>query len=114
MPSEPTSERPRHGIERLDARAVADHASRSAMQPRPHGKRLENAAAAALVKGNELQQVVELLEMLLVEVVEKSARADGMPRDFDIVNVPVPVRADLVGRRHARDNIAQRVQWFGT
>ena len=43
---------------------------------------------------------MELFEMILVEIVEEAARADRMPRDLQIVNVPVPVLADLVDRRH--------------
>ena len=36
--------------------------------------------------------MMQLLEMILVEIVEEAARADRMPRDLEIVNVPVPVR----------------------
>jgi hypothetical protein len=42
---------------------------------------------------------MELLEMVLIEVVEETAGADRMPGDFEIVNVPVPVLANLVGGR---------------
>ena len=40
--------------------------------------------------------------MVLIEIVEKAARADRMPGDLEIVNVPVPVLAHLVGRRHGQ------------
>ena len=62
----------------------------------------ENRSAAVAVKVHEPQQVMELFEMILIEIVEKPARADRMPRDLEIVNVPVPVRADLVGRCHGQ------------
>ena len=44
---------------------------------------------------------MELLEVILIEIVEEAARADRMPRDLEIVNVPLPVRANVVDRRHA-------------
>ena len=37
--------------------------------------------------------------MILVEVVEESARADRVFRDLEVVNVPVPVLADAIDRR---------------
>ncbi len=46
--------------------------------------------------------------MVLVEIVEKAAGADRMPRDLEIVNVPVPVRAHVVGRRHGQTISAPR------
>src|SRR5262249_25694181 len=56
---------------------------------------VQNAAAPALVKGNKPQEVVQLLEVVVVEVVEKSTGPDGMPCHVEVVNVPVPVVADL-------------------
>ena len=56
----------------------------------------ENRSAAIAVKGHEPQQMMELFEMILIEIVEKAARADRMPRDLEVVNVPVPVLAHLV------------------
>ena len=44
---------------------------------------------------------MELLEMVLVEVVEETARADRVPRDLEIVYVLLPVLADRVSRCHA-------------
>ena len=46
--------------------------------------------------------MVELLEVILVEVVEEPAGADRMPGDFEVVNVAVPVRADLVDALHGQ------------
>jgi len=43
---------------------------------------------------------MQLFEMILVEIVEEAARADGMPRNLQVVNVPVPVLSDLRRRRH--------------
>src|SRR5450759_2475152 len=39
--------------------------------------------------------------MILIEILEKPAGPDWMPRDLEVVNVLVPVRANLVCRRHA-------------
>ena len=61
----------------------------------PHG-------VADWARRSQAEQVMELFEMILIEIVEESSRADGMPGDFEIVDVPVPVLADLVDRRHAR------------
>ena len=44
--------------------------------------------------------MMELLEMILIEIVEEPARADRMPGDFEIVDVPFPVVANLVDCRH--------------
>ena len=57
----------------------------------------ENRSAAVAVKVDEPQQMVELFEMILIEIVEEPARSDRMPRDLEVVNVPVPVLANLVG-----------------
>ena len=61
----------------------------------------EHAPAAVAVEVDEPQQVVQLLEMILIEIGEEARRADRMRRDLEIVNVPVPVLAD-VGRGGAR------------
>ena len=68
----------------------------------------ENHSASVAVKVDEPQQMMELFEMILVEVVEEAARADGMSCDFQIVYVPAPVRAHVVDRRHARTISAER------
>src|SRR5262245_64059540 len=60
----------------------------------------KNRSATIAVKVHEPEQVMQLFEMILVEIVEKAARADGMPRDLQVVNVPVPVLTDLRRRRH--------------
>jgi hypothetical protein len=39
--------------------------------------------------------------MVLLEVIEETAGADRVPGNFEIVNVPGPVLANLVDRRHA-------------
>ena len=59
----------------------------------------ENRSALIAVKSDEPQQVVELFEMVLVEIVEEAARADRMPCDLEVVNVLVPVVADVVDGR---------------
>ena len=62
----------------------------------------ENRSAAVAVEVDEPQQMMELLEMILIEIVEEAARADRMRGDLEIVNVPVPVRADVVCRSHGQ------------
>ena len=61
----------------------------------------ENPASAISVEVDEAQQVMELLEVILIEIVEEPARPDRMLRDLEIVDVPLPVRANVVDRRHA-------------
>ena len=63
---------------------------------------LENAAASVSVKADETRQVMKLLEVILIEVVEESARPDGMTRDLEIVDVLIPVRPNVVYRRHGQ------------
>ena len=63
---------------------------------------LENRSAAVAVKGHEPQQVVELFEMVLIEIVEKPAGTDRMRGDLEVVNVLVPVHADLICRGHGQ------------
>jgi hypothetical protein len=46
--------------------------------------------------------VVQLFEMVLIEVGEEARRADRMGRDFEIVNVPVPVLANGGSARSSR------------
>jgi len=41
--------------------------------------------------------MMQLFEMVLIEIVEESARADGMPRDLEVVNVMIPVGANVGG-----------------
>jgi hypothetical protein len=44
---------------------------------------------------------MELFEVILIEVVEKAARADGVTRNLEIVDVLIPVRPNVVYRCHA-------------
>jgi hypothetical protein len=62
---------------------------------------LEDPQPAVAFEVHEPEQVVELLEMVLIEIVEESARPDRVPRDLEIVYVLFPVLADCVGRGHA-------------
>ena len=61
----------------------------------------EHRPASIAVEVDEPQQVVELFEVVLVEIVEESTRADRMTRDLEVVDVPFPVVAHLGERRHA-------------
>jgi hypothetical protein len=61
----------------IDARAAAD---------------VEHTPPRQIVEGDEAQQVMQLVEVVLVEVVEEPGRAGRMPRDREIVNMVVPVR----------------------
>src|SRR4051794_32305739 len=51
---------------------------------------------------DEPQEVVEFFEMILIQIVEEATGADRMPRNLEVVNVPLPVRAHLVYGRHGR------------
>ena len=72
--------------------------ARSTPAPQPTSSTAEPAIA---VEVDEPQQVMQLLEVILVEIVEEPARPDRMPRDLEIVNVMLPVGADLVDGGHA-------------
>jgi glycerol-3-phosphate dehydrogenase len=52
---------------------------------------------------------MQFLEVILIQVVEESARPDRMTSDVEIVNVSLPVLANLIGRRHG-DTILLRVR----
>jgi hypothetical protein len=67
----------------------------------------ENRSTRKAVKPHEPEQVMQLLEMILVEIVEKPTGTDWMPRDVEIVDVPGPVCADLLCCRHGQ-TISQR------
>jgi hypothetical protein len=43
---------------------------------------------------------MQFIEVILVEVVKKPARADRVLRDLQVVNVVIPVLADFRRRRH--------------
>ena len=66
---------------------------------------LENRSAAVAVKVDERQQVMEFLEVIVIQIVEKAAGADRMPRDFQVVNMRVPVLTHVIGRRHRQNYI---------
>ena len=44
--------------------------------------------------------MVKFLEVILIEIVKEAARADGMLRDLEIVDVLFPVRPHLFRSRH--------------
>ena len=60
----------------------------------------EHRTAGPAVEVHEPQQMVKLLEMVLIEVVEKATRADRMLRDLEIVNMPFPVFTHLLDADH--------------
>ena len=63
----------------------------------------EHLAPAPAVEVHEPQQMVQLFEVILVEIVEEAARANGMLRDLEIVDVLFPVVAHFVHGRHGRN-----------
>jgi len=63
--------------------------SRTARGRRPRRSRLREPFAAAAVKVDEPEQMVEFFKMVLVEIVEKSPGAGRMCGDLEVVNVPV-------------------------
>ncbi len=62
---------------------------------------LEHRLAAIAVEIDQPQQVMQLFEVILVQILEEPARPDRVRRDFEIVDVLFPVRADFVDGRHA-------------
>ena len=46
--------------------------------------------------------MVQLLEMIFLEIGEEARRPDGMPGDLEIVDVLIPVGADVGCRRGYR------------
>ena len=62
---------------------------------------VENRTPAVAVKVDEPEQVVQLLEMIPVEIVEELARTGRMPGDLQIMDMRVPVRTDILDRRHS-------------
>jgi hypothetical protein len=85
-------------VDARDVRASPGESNEIDACPAPH---LENRAATIAVERNQVQEVMELLEVVFVEVVEESARADRVLGDLEIVNVPFPVRSDFVRFCHA-------------
>jgi len=61
---------------------------------------MQNQAVAIAVKVNEPDEMMQLLEMILIEIVEKPAGSDGVSRDLEIVDVPVPVSTNLFSGGH--------------
>lgn len=62
--------------------------------------------AGVTIEIDEPEQVMELLEMVLIQVGEKAWRPDRMRRDFEIVDVLVPILANIVrgcGRRRRHE-----------
>jgi hypothetical protein len=45
---------------------------------------------------------MKLFEVILIQVVEKTAGTDRVPRDLEVVNVLIPVRANVGGRCHGQ------------
>ncbi len=72
--------------------------ARSTAAPQPTSS---TALPAVAVEVDQPQQMMQLLEVILIEIVEEPARADRMPGDLEIVDVPFPVGADFVDGRHA-------------
>ena len=56
---------------------------------------VEHAAAAIAVEVDQPQQMVQLLEVILIEIGEEARRADRVRGDLEIVNVLVPVVANV-------------------
>jgi glycerol-3-phosphate dehydrogenase len=69
----------------------------------PH---FEDGQTPVIVEVHQPEQVVQLLEVVLVQVVEETARPHRMPGDLEIVDVLLPVGPHFVDGRHA-DNIAR-------
>src|SRR3989442_1130879 len=66
---------------------------------------VENRSTAIAVKVHQPNQMMQLLEVVPVEVVEEPTRSRRFVRHLEIVDMGVPVRANLVNRRHAENYI---------
>ena len=69
---------------------------------------VEHALAAIAVEVDQPQQMVQLLEVVLIEVGEEPRRADRMRRDLEIVDVLVPVVADVGSRWRRAGEMTRR------
>src|SRR5206468_12385921 len=74
----------------------------------------DHPTSAPAVKVYEVEQMVELFEMVLIEIVEEPARADGLLGDLQVVDVPVPVFAHGVDGRHEQtiSGVRSRLQFL--
>ena len=81
--------------------AMAPPFAKRARSTRGAAADFEHGLATIAVEVDEPQQVVQLLEMILIEIVEESARPDRMRGDLEIVDMLFPVRANFVDGRHA-------------
>jgi len=52
---------------------------------------------------HETKEVMKLFEMILVEIVKEPPRSDRVPRDLEIVNVLLPIGADVLDGCHEGD-----------
>ena len=66
---------------------------------------LQDTFTPVALEVHEAQQVVQLFEMILIEILKEARAANRMVRDFEIVNVPVPVRANIGGRGSRHESV---------
>ena len=62
----------------------------------------EDAPAGVLFERDKFQQMVELFEVVLIEVVKEAARSNWMVGDFEVVNVSIPIVANLRDGAHRK------------
>ena len=61
---------------------------------------IENRTPAVAVKVHKPGQVVQLLEMIRVEIGEKSFRTGRMMRNLHVMNMVVPIVANILDTHH--------------
>lgn len=87
-------DRRRRQIDAGDQRATLRKAGEIGARPTPD---FEHAATGVAIEVDEAEQVMEFFEVILVQIGEEAGRSDGMRCDLEIVNVTVPVLANVGG-----------------
>jgi hypothetical protein len=84
----------RREIDARDGRTTAGEPRQIRARAATH---LQNLTARIAVEGDETKQVVKFFEMILIEIGEESWCPDRMFGDFQIVDVTIPVFANVAG-----------------
>lgn len=85
----------------VDARHVRTATSKPRQVDAGATPDFEDRAPEVAAEVHQPKEVVQFLEVILIQIVEKAARSDRMIGNLEIVDVPLPVAADFVDIRHA-------------
>ena len=92
-------DRRRGEVDARDDRAAARKARQVGAGAAAH---FEHPFAAPSVEVDQPQEVMQFFEVILIEIAEESRRSHRMRGDLEIVNVVIPVVADVGRRRMTR------------